>query len=134
MGKEFTDTVIKEHFQKESPEDLKSALNRLIRADFGSKIVQKTTSTRETCSYQWLANIEDRDINDQSGHTSEADEEDDDGHIQRDSNGVASENAALRAENSQLKMQLAAAKADLALVLLQDEMDENLDEVYLILM
>ena len=134
MGKEFTETAIKEHFQKESPEDLKSALNRLIRADFGSKIVQKTTSTRETCSYQWLANIEDRDINDQSGHTSEADEEDDDGHIQRDSNGVASENAVLRAENSQLKMKVAASEADLALFLHQDEMDENLDEVYLILM
>ena len=134
-GKEFTEAAIKEHFQKESQDDLKIALDRLAQADFGSKIVQKTTSSRETCSYQWLANIEDKYINDQSGHTSEEDESNDGEHLmQRNSNGVASENAALRAEISQLKMKIAALEADLALFLHQDEMDENFDEVYLILM
>ena len=135
-GKEFTEAAIKEHFLKESHDDLKSALDRLVQANFLLKIVQKTTSTRETCIYRWLANIED--INDQSGHTSEADDEDeskDDKHsMQRDCGDEANELAALRAENSQLKMHLAVVKADLALFFRQDEIDENLDEVYLILM
>ena len=129
-GKEFTEAAIKEHFQKESPDDLKSALDRLAQADFGSKIVQKTTSSRETCSYQWLANIEDKYINDQSGHTSEADEEDDGEHLMQRDNGTTIDLAALLAENSHLRTRLAAVEAELARVLHQDdEMVANLSEV-----